>query len=241
MPTRELAPIFAFPDRCDARFAALVRLLKHDCFFRVCIRQEMVFGKTVHIRCGSWWMDWVQFSGAITLFVTLEHSDLAGRRGFWHFQGEPYGVGQIYAISIPKDRIRLQEQLGLEKPRLCDLVADLWMMRASDPRDMIYGLLGLSRKVKLPELSPEYKQTDAGELYTDVAQLFLKRKELLDTLYVAGVGYTRKVVHLPSWVQTAAVPQKSLHYELRRPSTGLQMVPYPTFDSFRQIFFEKEV
>jgi hypothetical protein len=133
-------------------------------------------------------MDWVQFSGAITLFVTLEHSDLAGRRGFWHFQGEPYGVGQIYAISIPKDRIRLQEQLGLEKPRLCDLVADLWMMRASDPRDMIYGLLGLSQEVKLPEFSPEYKQTDAGELYTDVAQLFLKRKELLDTLYVAGVG-----------------------------------------------------
>jgi hypothetical protein len=49
----------------DPRFAALARLLKHGYFFRLWIIQEIVFGKAVNVRCGSCWIDWIQFSGML--------------------------------------------------------------------------------------------------------------------------------------------------------------------------------
>lgn len=39
--------------RFDPRYPPLARLLEHDYFFRVWITQEIVFGKTVHMRSGG--------------------------------------------------------------------------------------------------------------------------------------------------------------------------------------------
>jgi Heterokaryon incompatibility protein (HET) len=191
---------FAFFDRYDPRFAALARLLKHGYFLRLWIMQEIAFGEVVHVRCGSCWISWIRFSGALMLLADIEHCDLVGRQELSRYHDEPSGIGQIVFISVLKDRLRLREQLAIEKSRLCDLLVSTWMTRATDARDMIYGLLNLSRESNLPELSPEYKKRDAGQLYTEVARHFLNRSELLDTLYVAGIGYPREVTPLPSWV-----------------------------------------
>jgi hypothetical protein len=88
----------------------------------------------------------------------------------------------------------------LKQPRLCDLLVGTWMTRATYARDMIYGLLSLSRESNLPEFSSEYTKRDADQLYTEGSRHFLNRNELLDALYVAGIGYPREVTPLPSWV-----------------------------------------
>lgn len=198
---------FALFDKYDPRFAALARLLKHSYFFRVWITQEIVFGKTVHVRCGGCWIDWTRFSSVIMLFCDPEHWTLVGRQELYRHMEEPNGLGQIGVISTLKDQQHRRELLSLEKPRLCDVLVELWMGKATDSRDMIYGYLNLAREASLPEFAVDYKSNkNATELYTATARLFLERNELLDIMYVAGIGYPRKLELLPSWVPDWSSP-----------------------------------
>ncbi|KAF7512973.1 hypothetical protein GJ744_011239 [Endocarpon pusillum] len=198
---RGRAQRFAFLDKYDPRFAALARLLKHPYFFRVWITQEIVFGKTVHVRCGGCWIDWTHFSGVFKLLCDLERWPMVGRQVLYRHFEEPNALGQICTISILKDQQHRRKLLGLEKPRQCDLLVDQWMGKATDARDMIYGYLNLAREANLPEFAVDYKlNKTATELYTATARLFLERNELLDIMYVAGIGYPRKLELLPSWV-----------------------------------------
>lgn len=112
----------AFFDRYDPRFAALARLLKHGYFFRLWIIQEIVFDEAVNVRCGSCWIDWIRFSGALMLLADIEHCDLFGRQELSRYHDEQSGIGEIIGISVVKDHLRFQELLAIEKPRLCDLL-----------------------------------------------------------------------------------------------------------------------
>lgn len=190
---------FAFFERFDPRFAALARLLKHDYFFRAWVIQEIVFAKAVHLRCGGSWIDWEYFSYPVMLFSDPAYYTLVGREELYRHLEEPHGGGQICSISILKEGQYLQESNNLEKPRLCDLLADIWMIKATDPRDAIYALLNLSREAGLPEFAPSYSITTV-DLYVKVAQLFWSRDELLDIIYMAGIGYRPRLNTLPSWI-----------------------------------------
>lgn len=185
----------------DSRFASLARLLLHEWFFRVWILQEMVFSGTIHVRCGGCWFDWKDFSNICSLFAEWETATLFGRDE-WEIQRlEPCGLARISQIDTARRKERMVQVMGSHRPRLSQILCNIMAVHASDPRDLIYGHLNLSREAGLPEFAPDYaNQKNAPDLYNSVAKLFLRRCELQEILYVAGIGYKRKFQNLPSWV-----------------------------------------
>ncbi|KNB16440.1 hypothetical protein FOXG_14303 [Fusarium oxysporum f. sp. lycopersici 4287] len=94
----------------------------------------------------------------------------------------------------------LRNQVGLQPP-LCQFLTEIWATRATDPRDLVFGLVNLTRDAGSPDFAPNYgDERDLVEFYTEICRRFLRRGELKSVLYVAGVGYPRTLNALPSWV-----------------------------------------
>jgi heterokaryon incompatibility protein (HET) len=186
-------------NRWDSRFAALGRLLNHAYFFRMWIIQEIFFGSVVHIWCDGSWIEWKHF---VTPLQALLDPNLQLELGADELYEPRSAIQQIYRISLLKDEEHfriLHPKEGSERLPLCQLLASIRKIQASDSRDMVYGLLNLSRDADVPEFAPKYSQ-EPEELYLELGQLFIQRNELLDVLCRAGIGYLRKINTLPSWV-----------------------------------------
>jgi hypothetical protein len=88
----------------------------HDYFFRAWIRQEVILGNLVHVRCGGSWIDWKIFSSTIKLFADSDKNTLIGRDELYRHLREPHGCGDIINLSVMKEKRGLQERTELEKP-----------------------------------------------------------------------------------------------------------------------------
>jgi hypothetical protein len=78
--------------------------------------------------------------------------------------------------------------------------------QATNPREKIFGLLGLTTDSKLLALTPSYNAS-VQEVYTMwTRHLLLNGAPLV--LYIAGTGFSRKLGDLPSWVPDWSQYQK---------------------------------
>lgn len=67
---------------------------------------------------------------------------------------------------------------------------------ATDPRDKVYGLLGLISDF---HVEPDYNKTVA-EVYADLSHSIIQHRQRLDVLCYAGIGYPKlDDLNLPSW------------------------------------------
>ena len=84
---------------------------------------------------------------------------------------------------------------------------------ATDPRDKVYGLLGLAEDDVAKQITPDYsKERSAAKLYIEVAQAYIRKGEGVKLLQHAGIdsvesaafrqkaGIADPVAGLPSWV-----------------------------------------
>ncbi|KAE9363163.1 hypothetical protein N431DRAFT_550864 [Stipitochalara longipes BDJ] len=81
--------------------------------------------------------------------------------------------------------------------RLFQTLCVVRSLQASNPRDKIFGVLGLSDHFKSILPTPDY-DTSATKLFTNVAKTILVKTESLDILYEATTG--TPVSSHPSWV-----------------------------------------
>jgi hypothetical protein len=72
-------------------------------------------------------------------------------------------------------------------------------LRATDPKDQIYGLLGILEEGLEAKIIPDYKKT-VGEVYCDTIGLWIQEKQNLQFLSLAGIGRFHYDLELPSWV-----------------------------------------
>nr|OQO30472.1 hypothetical protein B0A51_02814 [Rachicladosporium sp. CCFEE 5018] len=85
---------------------------------------------------------------------------------------------------------------------LADAISSCDGAEAADPRDRIYGLLGL---LFGPDgdlgVRPDYSEYNtARDVYTEATRRFTLQRDSFDIMYFAGIGWPRKISELPSWV-----------------------------------------
>ncbi|KAF1999324.1 HET-domain-containing protein [Amniculicola lignicola CBS 123094] len=81
-----------------------------------------------------------------------------------------------------------------------DLLLDLENLEATDPRDKIYGLLGILPPAKEQLLTPDYTKP-AEDLFCEIAKEMLLRSGDLRVADCAATSYsTKDASRLPSWV-----------------------------------------
>ncbi|KAK5658483.1 hypothetical protein OQA88_1872 [Cercophora sp. LCS_1] len=188
----------------DTRWPRLGHILRDGYFSRVWIMQEVVFGSTCHIRCGGVWLDWRDFARAVALVFDDETRN-ANYLGRLRMSGSVSTVAHLLHLITLKDKEALSRALGTRaiRPTLCEILCSALVegLQSSDPRDRVFGLVSLSRNARDPDFAPDYSNThDLGDFYTRLCCKFLRRGGGRHIFRAAGIGRSRFVSDLPSWV-----------------------------------------
>lgn len=168
---------------------ALVELLHRSYWGRTWMFQEVVLAANAIVHCGSHQAPWNSFKWL---------HDVTRERSFWtEFEVEhPWiskfisAVFRITLFSIPRNEAQDVNAVLIPTRRL----------QAADPRDKIYGLMGvcekLSKTVKVDYAAP------IRDVYTDFAKSQIESEGELYTLLTTGTWdpHDGEDLKLPSWV-----------------------------------------
>lgn len=181
---------------------ALRDFLSHPWFSRVWTLQEAVLAREIIFQFGSHVIPWDRLQ-----ILGVENELLFGMLNFepgeslYGKTGQPSGCGAISTIQW----IRICIQAG-RRFSLSELLPQVWFREATDIRDCIYGLFGLSCDIVELDLHPEYSHT-VSKVLTHVVQKLLLKGESFELLSKAGCGFDRSLEDLPSYVPDwSAIP-----------------------------------
>jgi hypothetical protein len=193
-------------------------LFKRSFWKRLWIRQEIVLARELILLCGRSVIAWdlVHFVG--------NHFENAMSTAL-----EDHLTRRIHSMVLAIDwgrhieirRWRRNHQKMIEKDDLMPIYMMIPItsgLQATDPRDHIYGLLGIS---KLPGLPEADYSLSVESLYTQYTELWIawnmRCSELgwefqYSPFFRAGIGFERRFAALPSWVVDLSTYQEpSVH------------------------------
>ncbi|KAI0547709.1 hypothetical protein F4679DRAFT_355118 [Xylaria curta] len=109
---------------------------------------------------------------------------------------ELYGLS--HALPTWRFQIRTQERNTLDILNLLQLARRL---QASDPRDRIFGLLGVCRGIDVNDqrFAIDYNE-DCSSVYTKFAKNFMQARKSYDLLSYIPRSVERLLPWVPSWV-----------------------------------------
>ncbi|KAM7206118.1 Heterokaryon incompatibility protein (HET) domain containing protein [Naviculisporaceae sp. PSN 640] len=171
------------PPHTDERWARFFAIFSRPWFSRLWIIQEVVLAKNPIIMCGGARLAWDRFIRA------FDYTGLLG------IQALAKGLDTIHALKNCRDLHLARTPLLLAK-----LLVRTQGSKATDPRDKIYGLLGLA-EADDPlhrSITPSY-ETATEDLYRYVTVRSIHASKNLDILQAIHSRDTNNLV-LPSWV-----------------------------------------
>lgn len=176
----------------DDERQALYQLLKRPYWNRHWVIQEFCLPSKTLLICGDRAMDSDHFLLSIFLAILLSSDGPEGsaRRV----------LKSSNAVSLMDARIKFKQ-----KPEEFDILETMCKFRSSlatEPRDKIYGMLGLLSTDDRDRLDIEYdKNSDASHCYIRAAKSFLVTRRNLDSLTVDRILSNSKIPKkLPTWV-----------------------------------------
>ncbi|KAL5325717.1 hypothetical protein ACEPPN_006847 [Leptodophora sp. 'Broadleaf-Isolate-01'] len=156
---------------------------------RVWVIQEAAVARSTVVRCGNDEMSWWLFSNVLSAIATLA-PDLSGPL--------------TESLILFKKRLTIHMHISSRSLRsLEDLVANTRIMVATDPKDMVYALLGLAGNVgdpsSHPVCSPDYSDaTSVLDVYRDFVAHCISHGSL--DIICMRRNYDRLDGTWPSWV-----------------------------------------
>jgi hypothetical protein len=179
---------YQIPDQTHACYNALQTLLRRPWFHRVWIIQELAVSPKAVVYCGSRSCDWNEFNWAVDYAF---NSGLLSMRSSEDFEN-------LIKIEATRRCVMCGEEDNLKLLRLCVRHRSCG---ATDPRDKVYALLGLSsdaqtRAASLLKLTPDY-DSDPQVMYIHLAVEMVRTYNDLEILSVPRV---KSQLCLPSWV-----------------------------------------
>jgi hypothetical protein len=163
---------------------------------RVWILQEFVLGRELTIICGNKSIDWSVLDSA---FVSWSEDLVEMGHHVW--QNLEQGLAKEIMWNNWRDMkewhvLRRKLQRGEILPDILQLLASSFDSIATDPRDMIYGLLGVTKH----DVTADYSKS-TREVYVELATKLIEEKRL-SILCCSGCGIAEpqnQSCVLPSW------------------------------------------
>lgn len=213
-------------------FGAVVLLLEWPYWQRIWIVQEIILSPKAIVFCGNSHVEfqYIKLFYLITSGVLLALSAVLG--GAWILIGYSLTsiTGRIFFESSETRNLQwlIEKRLSIfttAKPK--QEITDLeWRLlqtthyQATNPRDKLYGILGLDRQ-KSFLIQPDYNQ-DVGQVYADFVHHALRIDKLLFS-GTNGVGYRKPEPSpiMPSIHKLLLSVAKSVGYHKPVPSSGM--------------------
>lgn len=179
----------------SANWLALSLFIHRPWFERVWIIQETVLATKTIIRCGNLSVEWESLAiVAETLVRSGVSVSLLALHVDGHIQLPPRPLGNLINVHRIRSYRIAKKPVGFQK-----LLISCYDFKATDPRDRIFGLLGLATNGEEILLEPDYTAS-IQDVYIGSTRHLLTQDDSLGLLHVAGTGYPRSVADLPSWV-----------------------------------------
>lgn len=175
---------------------AVKEMLTRPWFGRLWVMQEAVLPRDLLFVWGPHCLTWTELSA----FQHWDHrSDLTA------LMGRSDRVWRSISTLKKIYHLRNNRAGAISNGWKCSLSYALYQCDASvsfDPRDRIYGLLGmLHGKGSDVDITPNYgPENTAARVFTDATASWTARNDSFDLLYSAGIGWPRQTAGLPSWV-----------------------------------------
>lgn len=178
---------------------ALTRLLERPWFGRVWVMQEVVAaGADVRLIYGGYDIPW---KNLVDLVEKLQHCnafhliEMKDSTLPCQIPTRPRGVESVLRITHLKSTLQHRPG-GLP---MQDNLVNTAGAEASNSRDHIFALRSMSQEAHLPQLQPRYDKS-VCEIFTDITGALLALNEDPLLLHMAGIGWERVTIDLPSWV-----------------------------------------
>ncbi|KAI8947944.1 heterokaryon incompatibility protein-domain-containing protein [Xylaria longipes] len=180
------------------RLLALARFIENDYFNRLWVVQEIASARHIKVLCGDQSIQWedlslvIKFMGNPEMLRSLQTTEEMG------------------VVACDQDSLRHAATiLATRRSTTADisyslafLLPNYRSMKCKDPRDKVFGLLGLVRGIDHPLIRPDYSKNEI-QVYRDTAEYLFTvegTSRRLIALAFAGVGHCRRLQELPSWV-----------------------------------------
>ncbi|CCC09331.1 hypothetical protein SMACR_05254 [Sordaria macrospora] len=162
-------------------WTAINDLLCREWFYRQWIVQEIKLARGAVLCCGDTSIDWLYFRYAI--------------RNLYQKESLPHSLSRP-VLSVVNNLV--QPESGAVP--LSDLMFQLSKTRYSDPRDRVYGLLGLLTPAFRNKIRPDYKMT-VGDVFRKTFLAHARHVQRLELLHHCHLTKSANLRDLfPSWV-----------------------------------------
>lgn len=140
------------------------------------------------VCCGSTTISWKAYAEANRRLISASWADVTPQ----HIDLHAISNTNVSTVAYVEERRR-----GVKfQNSLYTVLVQSRTSNATDPRDKLYGILGLADERDDPGLQPDYTLS-VEEVYTRLAKTIITRTQSLDCLGSAGLERNHKV---PSWV-----------------------------------------
>ncbi|KAI1182260.1 putative heterokaryon incompatibility protein [Nemania serpens] len=179
-------------------WSALTKLINHDYWSRSWVIQEVAVSKKIIISYGGELITWDHFSSLIQVMFSADPNTL------WHISkiywrntsdAPPMDAGlQIVSLGHLREMVSAKQSINL-----FDLLISSINSVATDPRDNIYSVHGISTAADTGDIVPDYSST-IERPFLATAEYILKQNHPSRMLHLAGIGFHRNTEIRTSWV-----------------------------------------
>ncbi|TWU70689.1 hypothetical protein ED733_001271 [Metarhizium rileyi] len=178
-------------------WTALTKLINQDYWARCWVIQEIAVSKKVIILYGGELITWDYFSSLMTTIFTGDPNHV------WHiskiywrsFDPPPMDAGvQIASLGRVRETIQANHTMGL-----FDVLISSINSTATDPRDNIFAVQGISSAAESGDVMPDYDFT-LERPFLKTAEYLLSQEHPSRVLHLAGIGFHRNRHLQLSWV-----------------------------------------
>jgi hypothetical protein len=175
-------------------FAGLISHFERDYWFRVWVIQEVNSAREITIMCGKYEISWSKVEEVQNIMARhyVEQLSIIA-----HTEPNLDRFAQIVehrgARKLRAARLGSPNRL----PDLHSLLCTFWAFDATDPRDKVFALIGLSSARDDSRLVIDYSSS-VRRTYINVATYILDSSKKLD--FICSIPHGANPFHLPSWV-----------------------------------------
>ncbi|CAG9978005.1 unnamed protein product [Clonostachys byssicola] len=181
--------------------AGVVSLFSRDYWRRLWVVQELLNAKKVIVYCGSIELPWRSYQLASNLFFEYRHElafqSIQMNRNRLAISPDQFSYDQVLIYQGPASLPDLRSYIGNVERAFLDILRACRRKLASDPRDKIFGILGILPEEVRNEFPPDYNMS-TKDLYTQVVEFLIKTTMRLDVICEA--------VHFPVHTSSTDLP-----------------------------------
>ncbi|MCJ1439952.1 MAG: hypothetical protein MMC23_000433 [Stictis urceolatum] len=197
---------FGYRRECHVEFLSTIALLFREFWNRIWVTQELMLAQKLSFHCGEQIVSRKEFLAAyyVVSYCCMRHCLDSNDEHRWEWQ--------LMSKALSKSRF-LVAIIFENKWSARDTFHSLFTlaresMLASDPRDIIYALLGISSDREQIALDPDYRRS-VVEVYTDALQAVIGTGDL-DIIFEAQEEPSERLQNLPSWVPDFSCPSMTV-------------------------------